>query len=252
MSSKTISGCRAAARATVVALSSASPTTCISGCVWRISRMPSRTSAWSSTMRMLIWPWASFIAVTSQRDDKFDVGPLAGEAGHRQPAAEQGSPFPHRGEAGARGYRGARRADREPGSVVLDPPVQFVRGQGDSDQHRPRAAVPQRVADRFPEDEESLVEDGGRRPRFFPADAQPYVGGCGHVGSDGVDVLDQGLFQAPDRVLPQIGGYRPEPAHGLGDRLLGLDRPRVRGRRIPPAGELVQFELTQGYAHSLA
>src|SRR2546423_347840 len=71
-------------------------------------------------------------------------------------------------------------AGPEAAAVVLDPCVQLVRGHGDSDQHHPRLAVPQRVADRLPDDQEGLVDDHGRGPHLVSADSQPYVGIGGH------------------------------------------------------------------------
>jgi hypothetical protein len=54
MSSSTTSGCSAAASSTVFALSPAWPTTRMSSCVSRIPRTPSRTSAWSSTIKTVV------------------------------------------------------------------------------------------------------------------------------------------------------------------------------------------------------
>src|ERR1700722_4562903 len=202
MSSRTMSGCSAAARATAVALSSASPTTCMSCCVWRISRNPSRTSAWSSTSRMVIRSSPSFIDMPRQWYEELDQSALTGNAGYGQPSSCQRCPLPHRGEAGTGEDRGCRVAGRETAAVILYPCVQFVRCDGDSDQHHPRIAVSQRVADRLPQDQEGLIDDGARRPRLVSADPEPHIRG----GGNGVDVLDERVLQPPHRVLPQVRG----------------------------------------------
>src|ERR1035441_2920266 len=114
---------------------------------------------------------SSFIAMSRYWYEKLNVGAPVRNADYRQPPSEQSCSLPHRGEAITCGNRVCAVDEHEAAAVVLYPCVQLVRGDRDSDQHRPRSAMRQRVADRLPEDQESLPDDGGRSPSLVSTDS---------------------------------------------------------------------------------
>src|SRR5256886_1407737 len=256
-SSTTMSGVVAATYATACSLFPASPTTTMSFSASRIPRNPSRSSAWSSTISTRIGrpggKWSDSrgngsaslrIAGSYQRNARLDRGLPAGDAESVAQAGEQGDCHPQGDPAQA---GGARLVGYETDAVDLDRGAQLVRSDLDAYHDPGRLAVHERVAQRLPQYQEQLVEDGGLDPGLVAVD--PYDG-LHPRRLQALDAAQQRLFQPFGLgVQVQVLGELADVLQHLAQGRAGLAQPLLGEDRVGVQLELDQLDGTGGGAH---